>query len=176
MLPHRYQPAYGRQQRVAVDRQCVFAAATGETHYLWDEAAGRAVWPVRCGLIDLAGVARDRAQLWAEAKRLYDEGVSWQPQPALSAIYRREAEARLIADPWAERIRDYARMHPVFNVTQLLEQYQVPFHLQSKAIEARIVRILTRAGFVLESADDGSAQWRNPAAPKGATGGAQVLM
>ena len=35
----------------------------------------RRFWPVACGRIDVDAVARDRDQLWAEAKARFDAGV-----------------------------------------------------------------------------------------------------
>ena len=41
-----------------------------------DEGAGRKYWPIKCnGDVDLAGLERDRDQLWAESVAVYREGI-----------------------------------------------------------------------------------------------------
>lgn len=164
----QYKPAYGRSGRITVDRQCVFAATTNERHYLYDDAGTRYILPVATGEIDLLGLNRDKPQLWAEAVWLFQQGAQWRPMKYLAAIYKREQEARLIGDPWAERVRFYASMNPDFTIAQLLEKFEVPFHLQSRSMELRIEKILLRQEFRAELLDTGDVVWHNPrAAQKG---------
>jgi predicted P-loop ATPase len=40
-------------------------------------AAVRRFWPVACGRIDIDRFARDRDQLWAEAKARFERGCVW---------------------------------------------------------------------------------------------------
>lgn len=57
-------------------RRCVFVATTNDGEDDLDDLTGnRRYWPVRCGRVDLAALARDRDQLWAEAVYLYDRHV-----------------------------------------------------------------------------------------------------
>ena len=62
----QYRPPYAR---TAEDRprRCVFVATTNAVTYLPDATGNRRFLPVPCGRIDLAALARERSQLFAEA-------------------------------------------------------------------------------------------------------------
>jgi predicted P-loop ATPase len=96
----RYRPPYGRYV-VEAARQCVFAGSVNPDTYLRDETGNRRFWPVRCGEIDIAALARDRDQLWAEALHQYRQGaVWWLTNPALIDGARAEQDARYQSDAW----------------------------------------------------------------------------
>lgn len=100
----RYRPPYERYV-VEVPRQCVFAGSVNPDTYLRDETGNRRFWPVRCGRIDLAALARDRDQLWAEAVARFDAGaIWWLDDPALIAAASAEQEARYQSDAWDDLI------------------------------------------------------------------------
>lgn len=160
----QYRPSYGKLGKVNIDRQCVFVATTAERRYLLDEHSIGYVWPVLTGDIDIHALARDRIQLWAEAVTMWREKTPWWPLEELAALFRAEQEARLIDDPWMDRVRSFTLEHPKFSVAQFLEKYEVPFHLQDKRIEQRIERLLIRHGYRHGVEDTGEITWRNPEA------------
>jgi predicted P-loop ATPase len=96
---------YGRRM-VTFPRQCVFFGTTNSDTWLKDETGGRRFWPVRCrGSIDLAGLARDRDQLWAEALHRYRADMTWWfDTPDLVQAAAEETRERHQADPWQEQI------------------------------------------------------------------------
>lgn len=102
-----YRPPYGREVK-EIPRQCVFAGSTNQTSYLRDETGGRRFWPVRCGPIQLAQLAKDRDQIWAEAVTRYRAKERW--YPATEEEVRRCLEQqgeRYQSDPWEDRIANY---------------------------------------------------------------------
>ncbi|MEF9604745.1 virulence-associated E family protein [Paracoccus sp. PXZ] len=100
----RFRPPYGRYT-VEVPRQCVFAGTVNPDTYLRDETGNRRFWPLRCGTIDIAALARDRDQLWAEAVHRFREGaIWWINDPAILAEAAAAQEARYQADAWDARI------------------------------------------------------------------------
>lgn len=100
----RFRPPYGRYT-VEVPRQCVFAGTVNPDTYLRDETGNRRFWPLRCGTIDIAALARDRDQLWAEAVYRFREGaIWWIDDPSILAEAAAAQEARYQADAWDARI------------------------------------------------------------------------
>lgn len=69
-------PPYGRVLE-AFARRCVFVGTTNLDEYLADDTGNRRFWPVRIGQIDVAGIERDRDQIWAEAVARFDAGERW---------------------------------------------------------------------------------------------------
>jgi predicted P-loop ATPase len=100
----RYLPKYGRIQ-IEEPRQCLFIGTTNQSTYLRDETGGRRFWPVKAGAIDLAKLAADRDQLFAEAVQEYIDGKDWWPPSDFEAKHiRSQQEDRFEADPWEQDI------------------------------------------------------------------------
>lgn len=103
----RFRPPYGRYA-IVVPRQCVFAGTVNPDTYLRDETGNRRFWPLRCGAIDIPGLARDRDQLWAEAVHRFRGGaIWWIDAPVLLAEAHDEQNRRYQSDAWDDLIEHW---------------------------------------------------------------------
>ena len=118
----RFRPPFGKRV-VECPRQCVFAGTVNHTEYLRDETGARRFWPVLCGSIDIEALARDRDQLWAEARHRYSSGEKWWlDTSALVGIAAEEQAARYQGDPWEEIIAPWLEVRVSTSVSELLEK------------------------------------------------------
>ncbi len=96
----RARPAYGHF-RVDRPRQCILFGTTNPMLYLQSSTGNRRFWPVTTGVVDLAGLGRDRDQLWAEAL-IRERGASLVLNPKLWGEAAKRQESRRETDPWED--------------------------------------------------------------------------
>ncbi len=98
-------------QRMTVDRprQGILIGTTNKDEYLKDETGGRRFWPVRCpGAVDVAGLERDRDQLWAETLKRAESGESlWLDNATIREAAEEAQEGRRDEDVWLDEIAGY---------------------------------------------------------------------
>jgi predicted P-loop ATPase len=101
----KYRPSYGHAAR-SFARQNVFCGTTNEETPFTDRTGNRRFWPTRVlRPINVAGIARDRDQLWAEALHRYARSAPWHVDtPELRALCEAEQAERLQADPWESMV------------------------------------------------------------------------
>jgi putative DNA primase/helicase len=108
-----YRPSYGRST-VDFLRQSVCAGSVNPEGggYLKDVTGARRFWPLELGRIDIAGIKREREQLWAEATFRYRKCEKWHfRDPRLLSAAAQEAEDRRQIDPWEPIIAAWLEDH-----------------------------------------------------------------
>ena len=115
----RYRPPYGHLDATE-PRQCVFIGTTNKPTYLKDETGGRRFWPAPVGWIDLRGLRRDRARLFAEAAARFKAGEQWWPDAAFERrVIKPEQESRHEGDAWETTIAGYVETLNRVGVTEI---------------------------------------------------------
>lgn len=173
----RFRPSYAP---VPVDhpRQCGFAGTInpGSNGYLRDETGGRRFWIVACAhkwperkQINVAAIARERDQLWAEAVHRYNAGeVWWLDNETLEKGQEEAAEARQADDPREPRIRVYIKDKPWVRMDQILgsECLNVPPERWTIGLRMEIGAVLIGAKWqrkrkrVKDSGGEWEFEWR----------------
>ncbi|AFS54631.1 MAG: VapE family protein [Nitrospiraceae bacterium] len=134
-----------RRDNQRYPRQCVFFGTTNDREYLKDATGSRRFWPIRCGQIDIAALARDRDQLLAEAVTRFKAGESWWKVPEQAAD---EQEARYRADSWEEVIRPFLSSRSETTTTEILEQcLEIQRSQHFLASQIRVGNALKRCGW-----------------------------
>ena len=147
----RYRPPYGRND-VVEPRQCIFFGTTNRSVYIKDETGGRRFWPVAVVHVNVAAIARDRDQLFAEAVDRHRHGEQWWPDPALERLHiKPEQDNRYESDPWDEDIAAFVANRERVTVAEIARQ---ALHFEAIARvgthdQRRIVAILTKLGWEL---------------------------
>jgi predicted P-loop ATPase len=160
----RFRLPYGHRL-VHVPRQCVFVGTTNSDAWLKDETGGRRFWPVRCRQMDLAGLRRDRDQLWAEALQSYRRGTTWWLEDTeLVKEAAEEQRGRYAEDVWQEKVVTSAEEEALHqeglsggkrdlqgkgsvSVPAILSRLGVDTAKQDQAAANRVARCLKAAGW-----------------------------
>jgi len=144
----KYRLPYARHT-MTVPRQCVFAGTTNEMDWMKDPTGNRRFWPVWCTRGDFDRIARDRDQIWAEAKHAYDNQVPWWPDDAdTAAAVHTAQEGRLELDPWHEKIAEYvARLDRVSSYSILTDALKLEASRHGRPEALRVSRVLRALGF-----------------------------
>jgi hypothetical protein len=108
MLSRRSDRARMAYERNVTDRarQWVGFGTTNSNKYLRDPTGNRRIWPVLVTQVDVAGLSRDRAQLWAEAAHREASGASIRLPRTLWDAAAAEQADRVVDDPLLDHLRD----------------------------------------------------------------------
>jgi len=165
----KFRPPYGRYD-VEEPRQCVFIGTSNKDQYLRDETGGRRFWPLKCGAIDVDGLARDRDQLLAEAVAWYESGQPWHPSPEFEEeVIAAEQASRYEADDWTKLVADFvtdkSEVTSYAIATQCLE---IPRERVNPGVSRRIAAIMRRLGWKLHHTRHGNLYINSKAKREGA--------
>lgn len=142
-----YRRAYARSPSRA-PRQCVFFGTVNGSDYLRDPTGGRRFWPLRVGTIDIPALARDRDQLWAEARCAYEDGRAWWPSAELYEDFKAQQTGRTRYDEWSVKIEPIVARQDFVTVGEVLER---AFGLDPKqwdqTSQNRVAGVLTALGW-----------------------------
>ncbi len=144
----RFRPPYGKRL-IESPRQCVFAGSVNHSSYLRDDSGGRRFWPVACGRIDIDRFARDRDQLWAEAKARFERGcVWWLETTELVGMASLEQADRYEGDPWEEVIAHWAEDRRSASIGEVLSRcLDKPQALWTQVDKNRVARCFRALGW-----------------------------
>ena len=144
-----YRPPWAKRP-IVVARQCVFIGTTNLDEYLFDPTGARRYLPLRCGIIDIDAIARDRDQLWAEAVTQYQEGVRWYPQTeAAVEMLAGQQGARTSDDAWAGDVMAFLTRTATDSVTtsELFTALDIPIRDRNRAGQMRLGGIMSALGW-----------------------------
>ncbi|SFM21546.1 Predicted P-loop ATPase and inactivated derivatives [Shimia aestuarii] len=100
----QFRPSYGRNE-VTRPRRAVFCGSTNRGDYLKDAEGERRLWIARSiNSMDVAGLKRDRDQIWAEAYAAYVAKERWHLMPEVEAYARTIQQQRVPIDEWKHEL------------------------------------------------------------------------
>lgn len=140
----RYRSPYARGAQDH-PRMSIFVGTTNETAYLRDHTGGRRFWPIRCGLIRLEQIARDREQLYAEGVALFRSGEPWYVMPALSTA--KEQEERRQVDEWENIMAEYLVDRTDTTIRDVATHLKFDFSKLDMQSQKRIANVLKTLGW-----------------------------
>ncbi|MFK4809692.1 VapE domain-containing protein [Devosia sp. ZW T5_3] len=143
----RARMAYGRVP-LEHPRQCVFIGTDNSGNYLRDSTGNRRIWPVRIEQFDLAALARDVDQLWAEASTREAAGESIRLDKTLWDAAAAEQEERRIDDPFVEVLQDrLGDQEGKISTLDLWSALGVEVEKRTQEQNARLGSVMKQLGF-----------------------------
>jgi hypothetical protein len=159
-----FRPPYGRRM-VTVERCCVFAGTCNDATYLRDSTGNRRYWPIACSAIDVDAIARDRDQLWAEAREAYLSGAKWWPYTSDEiAAAESSQDQRSEVDAWEDVVSRHLSRNQDEEPTLgdlLTRVLDIPSGQWGRSEQIRLATILQRLGWKRFQRREGTVRtWR----------------
>jgi predicted P-loop ATPase len=158
-----YRKAYGKTA-APQPRQIVLCGTMNTQKYLMDETGGRRFWPLQLkqsGCVDVAGLKRDRDQLWAEAVVRYRRGEQWWfDEGECEALSVAQEDARF-SDIGEEQVREYLMTLPdrVEITAGALAMRLFTNEPTGSPLSRRVSRYIKAAGWEFAGKTGGSARY-----------------
>ncbi|MGG4735227.1 VapE domain-containing protein, partial [Leclercia adecarboxylata] len=96
-----------QEQATMYARRAIFFGTSNDEELLDDPTGARRWLPVVVGTVDVDGIKRDCAQLWAEAITLFKKDGVAGKAAYMAALETRKAEEFRVTDPLEDDIRDW---------------------------------------------------------------------
>lgn len=136
-------------------RHCIFAGTTNADEWGNDETGLRRFWPVRCGVVDRVGLARDREQLFAEALVEYRRHPEWWVVPSVSVDVQADRQA---TDAWADLVLPWVSTLSETRIVDVLSgAIRMKPDQMDKWSQMRVAKILKLAGWTKTTMRVGSS-------------------
>lgn len=140
---------------VSMLRRCVMQGTSNPTDLLDDPTGSRRWLPMASGDVDVEGIERDRDQLWAEARVLFEKfGVEWREAQRLALDVHDDYR---VVDGWEEAVARWLSTPELdgslpgadgFTTHQaLVEGLSFREHAIKRADETRMAKALKAAGY-----------------------------
>ena len=151
-----YEEFYRKQPRRCLN------IATGNTEFLDDPTGERRWLPLRVGVVDTAGIAAVRDQLWAEGVALFKAGgVRWKEAQTLAVDHHAEFK---VSDEWEDVIADWLARDEMdgtngvprgAGLVRVREVAQSAIRVElagiDKKVEMRVAKVLAKLGYVRDT-------------------------
>lgn len=166
------------EYETAFARRCVFFGTTNDESFLGDDTGERRWLPLTMsagGSVDVAGVARDREQLWAEGLALWRAGgIAWRAAERLAAAehshYKSEDSWTEDVARWLDTEEGIAGLRPGDRDLTGSEILGGAFNMNAgkftKADTMRLGRVMRELGWkkiVAKNGERSVKKWRGPA-------------
>ena len=152
----KFRAPYARAPMVA-PRSVVFCGTVNHGGYLKDQSGNRRFWVVACGdSLNVEGIRKNRDQLWAEARVLFEQGEPWHLSHEEEALMREQHADRMEDEPWEEAIAAWVERQgdsPIA-IEKLLENaLGMKATSRNPNVTQRVHHILERLGYRRERRD-----------------------
>lgn len=143
----RWVPKY-KEFAVEIPRRSIFVGTTNKKEFLADPTGQRRWLPISCGKVDVAGIVKDRDQLWAEAAVIYkQQGICWQDAERLAVD---EHEDFMLEDTWSGPIKTYLKLVAEQKLDQFLTSASILYgalKIEPCNHQMRVTAVLKLLGF-----------------------------
>lgn len=135
---------------VDYERTGVFVGTLNVPEFSPDEE--RRFWPVHVLSVDIPAIRRDRDQLWAEAKALFDRGEVWWLNDEEELAFKRYFLAFEQQDPWEEdalvaaRVLEHAGQRE-FTIRDVMDKMGLGVRDRTSDAASRVGMCLRRSGY-----------------------------
>lgn len=156
-----YRPPYARRVQ-DFPRRVVFAGSTNDAHYLKDTTGNRRWWPIACeSAINIAALAEQVGQIWAEAVQLFDSKYEWwldSTTPANEDLAKVQ-ESRRTIDPWEAEVLTFLQPRTYCTMDELFTHLKINIDKRTQVDSNRVQRILSAFGWTRKQLVDRGVKW-----------------